>query len=763
MLTTDVVTGKKIITKVLAVVVKGCTHNEVNGRYLEQGFMNNSQIFANVNGWTITRQQLQEIPEMDIYADGCYAPATLETGGESISARMYNRTGSVMTELLKTNTDGSDALQTGSAAFKRRFAELARVGNRMVVADHQGDLIHTENIKAENRVQSDEEMLLRISLATKKQTMDQSDGNRLSVTGLEGVEEEGEWECDQSDEDEDEVEVESNAELKKKKQDTLPSTLEDPSLISEEESTVIDEGRDVPADTLPAGLLDTHHPPHHNKTHKATKKSTKTSTTKKFRRISNQKTGYHQDNDATEKGQFPSASTLQRVPTAAESSASFLNTQDTKTGRPVDSYDNLDFKVLSTKNIQSQLGSQGFHHISKKTKAHVEEEADLSVEVVQVIEQREDILYQLKIEAADVQNRYITSHQRSNIVEDEKALGRLIDILTDLRCLTVSVVEAIGAWARQASRLQDKEVTAKNYLNAVDMNKAGRKYAVVLSIKGPQLYPQSEAMQYTNNRRFRRQLETAESAVEVKYVGIFDTKDEACDAFIDAASSVPIEQRYAPYVGDAPKMFIGLRQCGNHYMVRSVGVPPDLPCEQCGASKASNFKQFIPQATDKLFPQFLFHGENYLDKMWIDTQFLGTVMLMNQYFGQFDCFMNPLQLTKQKIAEVMEDIILFASDLKQNKDGLAGYIDVKPLNNLKGKYERFRVASEDALRRNRKPKEMMVSRTGCQEKDRTWIRIYINLNQRNTCPSILITCIKWKLKSCVRNYKMKRMQIFLSI
>ena len=697
-LTTEVETGKKIINKILAVVIKGCTHNEVNGRYIEQGYMNNAPMFVNVNGWSITRQQRQEIPEMDIYASGCYAPATLEDGGQTVSARMNNQTGSALTELMRAKDDGSNYLKDGSAAFKRRFAELARVGNRMIVADHQDDMLHTENIKAENRVQSDEEMLLRISQATQQM---QLGGNDFDAT-LEGVNE-GVEEHEDTDDDDlfdyDEVAAALSNYERKDDDSSAASILDDLQSVTGVEDDRIDKNDFHTANTEETAETFGKTPRPRAKTSGKMK-----ATTKKFERISHSKSSDQLKLKKTQQ----SETTIVNIPTAAEKSAEFLITRETNTGRPVDIYNNLDFKVLTSKNIQSQFGSQGFHNISKKTKDRVEEEADLSVLAVQAIEEREDVLYQLKVEAASVQNKYISSHDINNIDEDEKTLSKLISILNELRNSTIRTAEAIGAWARRASRLQGKERKEKNCLSAEDLNKVNRKYAVVLSIKGAQLYPQSQAMQYTNNRRFRRQLEIAATAVEVKYVGTYDTKDEACKAFVEAAASIPIEQRYAPYVGSAPKMFIGLRKCGNHYLVRSVGVSPDLPCELCGASKASNFKQFIAQATDKLFPQFLFHGENYLDKMWVDTQFLGTVALLQRYFGQFDCFMNPLHLTKDKIAEVMDDIIKYGADLKQDKEGLAGYIDLKPLNNLRGKYERFRVASEDAVRRGKKPKEITI-------------------------------------------------------
>ena len=258
----------------------------------------------------------------------------------------------------------------------------------MVVADHQHDMMHTENIKAESRVQSDEEMLLRIAMTTKKMATDQD-----LTTTLNGVEE-GDEEWDEELSDDEDVDVEK----KETEVEEVISLASRRSSQQSEESTIIDEGRMLPPDTImPDGFLfET------DLLNKTTKKAAKKQKAlpKTFRRSKTNKSNTPDNNTAR------AGSLIKPAPTAAESSAQFLITQATKTGKPIESYNNLDFKVLTSKNIQSQLGSQGFHHISKKTKDHVEEEADLSVVVMQTIEAREDVLYQLKIEAADVQNRY---------------------------------------------------------------------------------------------------------------------------------------------------------------------------------------------------------------------------------------------------------------------------------------------------------------------------------------------------------------------
>lgn len=91
---------KKVETDVLTVTVQGCSIGEVNGRYLEHGTACYAKKFSNVNGWHIFRNALEEIPELDILASNCYTPLLVEGQGETISERMYKRTGKCATDVL---------------------------------------------------------------------------------------------------------------------------------------------------------------------------------------------------------------------------------------------------------------------------------------------------------------------------------------------------------------------------------------------------------------------------------------------------------------------------------------------------------------------------------------------------------------------------------------------------------------------------------------------------------------------------------------
>jgi hypothetical protein len=85
--------NKKVETDVLTVTVTGCSIGEANGRYLEHGTACYARKFSNVNGWHMFRNALEEIPELDILASNCYTPLLAEGQGETISERMYKKTG----------------------------------------------------------------------------------------------------------------------------------------------------------------------------------------------------------------------------------------------------------------------------------------------------------------------------------------------------------------------------------------------------------------------------------------------------------------------------------------------------------------------------------------------------------------------------------------------------------------------------------------------------------------------------------------------
>ena len=103
-------------------------------------------------------------------------------------------------------------------------------------------------------------------------------------------------------------------------------------------------------------------------------------------------------------------------------------------------------------------------------------------------------------------------------------------------------------------------------------------------------------------------------------------------------------------------------QCGSHYLVRSDGVPSDLPCEQCQTKKFSKPNDIAYASGNEILPQFLWHGVNYLEKMWIDLKFLEKSAPLKKYFPEFIVDGNPLMLDKGSYFDGLEAIGISPSD-----------------------------------------------------------------------------------------------------
>ena len=109
--------------------VSGCSLDMLNGRYLPWGTMSNAPRYRNVRGWVVFRTALFEIPELGIYADGCYDA----TKGKSVTALLDARADIAYKELLDESMN--EGIKEGSVQFKRRFSELSRSGSRTINTD----------------------------------------------------------------------------------------------------------------------------------------------------------------------------------------------------------------------------------------------------------------------------------------------------------------------------------------------------------------------------------------------------------------------------------------------------------------------------------------------------------------------------------------------------------------------------------------------------------------------------------------------------
>ena len=239
-------------------------------------------------------------------------------------------------------------------------------------------------------------------------------------------------------------------------------------------------------------------------------------------------------------------------------------------------------------------------------------------------------------------------------------------------------------------------------------SRAARSYCVMIATKGERLYLRSKPI-VSGMRKYSRGTEEEKTSTVVTHVGVYKHKDDAINAFELACSAVPLEQRYSSYV-NVPKMFIGLRTCRQHYLVRTDGVSSDLPCSECArmvyragssvipalapteekdelseatkeaakSSKVEKIKTFKPYKPPKFtkvgvpdkvsefkpLPQFIWHDVNYLEKMWEDCNFLNENLFVTRFVSDtFHPMFNPLLLDHDELGKSLVAIDTISSEV----------------------------------------------------------------------------------------------------
>jgi hypothetical protein len=358
------------------------------------------------------------------------------------------------------------------------------------------------------------------------------------------------------------------------------------------------------------------------------------------------------------------------------------------------SYDDAmnEVKVTMARNVNYQIGGQGFPLVRDKLGSKAAEsnfakqEADLAREATARIETRESLLKKARLDAAWCQRKYLESETESTEEKARAAAQRtstggaepedesLLDLLTDIcavRDASVDALEAMGAWMRFVRTRKHAEAGGDKFsTGALPRDKRG--FCVVVAQKGTELFPTSKGIT-TGARKFRRSQEDAKMATEMKYIGIYPTKAAAAEAFSRAAANVPVEKRIISY-SNAPPMFVGMRACRRHYLVRSDGVPTDLPCEQCQGREYAKTNALVGAAAADGLPQFIWHGKNYLDIMHGDLSFLEDVIPLREKVPELTIQGNPL--------------LLLRAPLKKGLD-LANTSKMDPFAQLKGRHEQI--------------------------------------------------------------------------
>ena len=315
----------------------------------------------------------------------------------------------------------------------------------------------------------------------------------------------------------------------------------------------------------------------------------------------------------------------------------------------------LDIKVTLARNIEYQVGSQGFP--LAKSNRYKLQEAELAAEVTKAIEAREAELSALRIESQIAQKKYMEAENLIAKLDVASLMAPLFLQMRAVREATINVTEVLGAWMRLVHIEREK---AKKKPTIAERNdpRANRLYCVIIAIKGDKLYDQSPALK-GNSKKFRRGPEPMKKATNIEIVGTYASKEDAYLEFDKALSRVPSHRMVDnPFASDGSMMLVGLRNCGKHYLVRSPSVPSDLPCEECAVNDFAKPNSILPQIVETSLPQFIFRGKSYLEKMWDDQGFLKENILLSKVATNLPLSYNPLLLYTEDYKKILDSLNL---------------------------------------------------------------------------------------------------------
>ncbi|CBN77134.1 hypothetical protein Esi_0036_0099 [Ectocarpus siliculosus] len=164
------------------------------------------------------------------------------------------------------------------------------------------------------------------------------------------------------------------------------------------------------------------------------------------------------------------------------------------------------------------------------------------------------------------------------------------------------------------------------------------RWVATMMVPGRKLWDSSPAMM-SQYKRFRRSRQDPKIARDQLYLGVFETKNEAMEAYDDALCREAVKQRSS--VLRMPKKRIVTRTCGKHMAIQSDDTPSGRPCEQCAAEALNGGV--------KHSPPYIWNNSNYLLKMTWDLEFLASVDPLVSWLGAgggkaFDLKGNPFLL-----------------------------------------------------------------------------------------------------------------------
>ncbi|GBG29158.1 Calmodulin [Hondaea fermentalgiana] len=246
-------------------------------------------------------------------------------------------------------------------------------------------------------------------------------------------------------------------------------------------------------------------------------------------------------------------------------------------------------------------------------------DAGLEMGVLDAIASREQLIASARSEA-EACSRKFQSHL-SGFVQTED-VGSLLYLLNRLRVASVRVVEALVKWRRGGeTRLSAAEGAAETFAESF---LKPRGWVVKIGFMGEQLYPGSKAFRSKVKRFSRDEDVNGKKALRFRYVGIYETREQALRAYEDEIKRLMAKEMCGPENFPKPKTII--RACGKHFAVESEMGVPNTRCEICFANSFNHFGKYSPS--------YMWNGQNYLLKMLHDTNFLEDIELLRLFFKE---------------------------------------------------------------------------------------------------------------------------------
>jgi len=665
-------------------VIRNCPIPAVNGRYMDGGFSEGAPVYRNVREWALVRTKMEEIPELGINAKGSYAIQE----GSSISETYHEAAALAYEEILQDDPTG--AIRDGSYQFKKRFSALSRAGNRMITADQSEQLYFVDQKRAALRSKLSASLLQSLqevresNAAAGVTTSDESPAPSATSTarpaGTSVTAAVMTPEVPPANLSRSQVLPYMNETLESCAPDTIRSAAVKARPLTVLEGSDGEEREDgeEEGDSVLSGSQAT----------RQSANSTKNQWRKKAREDASSVASSH-----------------------IEAEEDRNQSIDDEVGVEIDITlgRSISYQHGSQGFVLHRLGGDSSQGKSKVEEDDVflDAEAELAREVTICIEDRETAVAALRMEAALLKRAYLThseaadvsqfnnsvfegsynpalssapgspasrqytarssshfasSHNSSLRDDTEYYLNKVEPLLArmkEVRRLTVAFADAFGAWVRlmhkqkQAKWRRDKKKAEQFGASYKKMN---RTYAVLIAYRSAkELYPLSEAV-HSNVKKFSRPMEPVKYATETKLVGVFDTKDEAIAAFDKAFNEIPQEYLLLSDLQAVNKRLLGLRRCGQHYWVRSSGVSQDMECEQCSLQKQLDAERDkgVPEVyQEEPVAQYIWNGQNYLEKMWTDLDFLAEVEFLKKALPEENFLANPLLLGNTSVATLL--------------------------------------------------------------------------------------------------------------